>query len=62
MDILSNEWSSCMTISILLQSLISLLYTCNPNDALVPSIAQQFKKDPLEFQKMARIWTKRYAS
>lgn len=61
MDPITNGWNSCMTISTILQSLISLLYACNPKDALVPSIADQFLKNPEEYDKMARIWTQRYA-
>lgn len=61
MDTIINDWNSCMTISTILQSLISLLYACNPNDSLVPSIANQFLKNPEEFKKMARLWTQRYA-
>uniref|UniRef100_A0A915ENF3 E2 ubiquitin-conjugating enzyme n=1 Tax=Ditylenchus dipsaci TaxID=166011 RepID=A0A915ENF3_9BILA len=61
MDPISSGWKSTMTISTILQSLISLLYACNPKDALVPSIAEQYLKQPEEYDKMARIWTKRYA-
>uniref|UniRef100_A0A914DW63 UBC core domain-containing protein n=1 Tax=Acrobeloides nanus TaxID=290746 RepID=A0A914DW63_9BILA len=62
MDRLTTGWTSCMSISTVLQSLISLLYDW-PNciDALVPSIAEQIRENPEEFKRMARIWTHRYA-
>jgi ubiquitin-protein ligase len=61
MDRTSSSWKSTMTISTVLESLISLLYACNPEDALVTSIAEQYMKEPAEYEKMARIWTERYA-
>lgn len=61
MDKISSHWNSTMTISTVLQSIVSLLYSCNPLDALVTSIAEQYVKEPAEYEKMARIWTQRYA-
>ncbi|KAI1722166.1 ubiquitin-conjugating enzyme domain-containing protein [Ditylenchus destructor] len=61
MDAISSGWSSTKDISSVLQALISLLYACNPRDALVPCIAEQYLKNPEEYDKMARIWTQRYA-
>ncbi|KAH7728725.1 ubiquitin-conjugating enzyme E2 E2 [Aphelenchoides avenae] len=60
-DRISSGWNSAMTISTVLQSIVSLLYSCNPRDALVSSIAEQYVKEPEEYEKMARIWTQRYA-
>uniref|UniRef100_A0A0N5AY88 E2 ubiquitin-conjugating enzyme n=1 Tax=Syphacia muris TaxID=451379 RepID=A0A0N5AY88_9BILA len=60
-DILRNGWSSSMTISTVLQSIVSLMYVCNPADPLVSGIAEQYISNREEFERTARIWTERYA-
>ncbi|CAI4225359.1 unnamed protein product [Auanema sp. JU1783] len=61
-DLLRDKWKSTMTVATVLQSILSLLYQCNPDDALVTSIGCQYKEDREQFEKTARIWTTRYAS
>uniref|UniRef100_A0A914LUB3 UBC core domain-containing protein n=1 Tax=Meloidogyne incognita TaxID=6306 RepID=A0A914LUB3_MELIC len=45
-----------------LKMLISLFYSCDTHNPLIPYIAKQYLTQFEEFEKMARIWTKRYAS
>jgi ubiquitin-conjugating enzyme E2 D/E len=44
-----------------LLSISSLLTDPNPDDPLVPDIARLYKRDKPEFDKVAKIWTKKYA-
>jgi len=34
----------------------------NPDDPLVVAIADMYRKNPKEFDKIARYWTRKYAS
>ncbi|EDW78541.2 uncharacterized protein Dwil_GK16491 [Drosophila willistoni] len=60
-DVLNERWSPVMTISMLLLSLWVLIGECNPNDPLVTCIADQYKSNRKEHDKIARAWTLRYA-
>ncbi|MFH4977165.1 hypothetical protein AB6A40_003874 [Gnathostoma spinigerum] len=60
-DVLRDRWNCCMTISTVLQSIVSLMYHCNPADPLVGAIAEQYLRSREEFERTARIWTQRYA-
>jgi len=62
LDILKDNWSPALTISKVLLSICSLLSDCNPHDPLVGSIAQQFLTDQGTHDKIAKEWTKRYAT
>ncbi|XP_030381677.1 ubiquitin-conjugating enzyme E2 E3 [Scaptodrosophila lebanonensis] len=61
LDVLNERWSPVMTISKVLLSIWVLMGECNPDDPLVIGIADQYKCNRKEHDKMARYWTKRYA-
>ncbi|XP_052826129.1 ubiquitin-conjugating enzyme E2 E1 isoform X1 [Octopus bimaculoides] len=62
LDILKDNWSPALTISKVLLSICSLLTDCNPQDPLVGSIATQYLQNKLEHDRVARLWTKRFAT
>jgi len=61
LDILKDKWSPALSISKLLLSIESLLTDPNPNDPLVPDIANQYKKDIAAYNETATLWTETYA-
>lgn len=61
LDILKDQWSPALTVSKVLLSISSLLTDANPDDPLVPEIAQLFKTNRSKFDATAREWTKKYA-
>lgn len=62
LDILKTNWSPALNISNILLSLCSLLSDPNPDDPLVPEIAEVYKSNRDKFNANAREWTIRYAS
>ena len=61
LDILKDQWSPALTISKVLLSISSLLCDANPDDPLVPEIANLLKSDRAKHDNTAREWTTRYA-
>ena len=62
LDILKDRWAPALTISKVLLSICSLLTDPNPDDPLVVAIATMYRNNPKEFDKIARYWTRKYAS
>lgn len=61
LDILKQNWSPALTISKVLLSVLSMLTDPNPNDPLMPDIAQQYTNDRGTYEMTAREWTQLYA-
>jgi ubiquitin-conjugating enzyme E2 D/E len=61
LDILQDNWSPALRISKVLLSVTSLLTDCNPADPLVGSIARQYCTQREEHDRIARLWTQRFA-
>jgi ubiquitin-conjugating enzyme E2 D/E len=61
LDILKDQWSPALNITKVLLSICSLLDEPNPDDPLMPEIAQLFKSNKAEFTRIAREHTLKYA-
>ena len=62
LDILKNNWNASLTISKILLSICSLLSDPNPEDPLVPEIANLLKTNPGEYYNTAKTWTNIFAT
>jgi len=61
LDILKDKWSPALTISKILLSICSLMDDPNPNDPLVPEIANLYKKNKESHDIKAKNYTAKYA-
>ena len=61
LDILGDYWRPALTIEKILLSISSLLMHPNPDDPLVPDIANLYQNDYAQFLATAREWTRNYA-
>lgn len=61
LDILKDQWSPALNITKVLLSICSLLDEPNPDDPLMPEIAQLFKSNKAEFNRLAREYTIKHA-
>ncbi|KAH8420078.1 hypothetical protein KR009_005645, partial [Drosophila setifemur] len=61
LDVLGERWSPVMNVSQVLLSIYVLMGECNPDDPLVMCIADQYKSNRTEHDRVARQWTQRYA-
>ena len=61
LDILKGQWTPALTLDKLLLSICSLLTDPNPDDPLVPEIANIYKTNRKEFNMRAKEWTQKYA-
>jgi ubiquitin-conjugating enzyme E2 D/E len=61
LDILKDNWSPALNISKVLLSICSLLSDPNPDDPLVPDIANIYKMNKSQYEANAREYTLKYA-
>lgn len=62
LDILKTNWSPALNINKVLLSILSLLCDPNPDDPLVPDIANLYKTNRERFNLNATAYTVRYAA
>ena len=61
LDILKDQWSPALSITKVLLSICSLLSDPNPDDPLSHDIANIYKSNKEEFNRLAREYTVKYA-
>lgn len=62
LDILKDNWSPALTIRSVLLSICSLLTDPNPDDPLVPEIAELYVTNREQYEQEARNFTTMYAA
>lgn len=61
LDILKRQWSPVLTLEKVLYSLMALLSEPNPDDPLVPEIANLYVNDRATFLRTAKEWVDKFA-
>eukprot|EP01057_Protomagalhaensia_wolfi_P001509 Protomagalhaensia_wolfi_Nauph_80__1508@NODE_1916_length_1280_cov_406_534247_g1500_i0_p1_GENE_NODE_1916_length_1280_cov_406_534247_g1500_i0NODE_1916_length_1280_cov_406_534247_g1500_i0_p1_ORF_typecomplete_len199_score12_20UQ_con/PF00179_26/2_9e47ProkE2_B/PF14461_6/9_4e09ProkE2_B/PF14461_6/1_2e03RWD/PF05773_22/0_0055_NODE_1916_length_1280_cov_406_534247_g1500_i06251221 len=61
LDILKSEWSPALTVRTALLSVESLLSDPYPDDPQDAEVAEMYKRDINEFNRVASAWVKRHA-
>ena len=58
----SESWKPALKLNVVIAAIVQLLVNPIPDDPLDTSIAEQFKTNRAEFDKIAKEWVKKYAS
>ena len=61
LDIIKDQWTPALQLRTIGLSLMVLLSNANLNDPLDINVANQFKKDRANAEKIAKEWTEKYA-
>jgi ubiquitin-conjugating enzyme E2 D len=61
MKILKDEWAPSVKLANVLSNIVTMLLDPNPDDPLMPDIANTFKTNRAQFDATAREWTSKYA-
>jgi ubiquitin-conjugating enzyme E2 D/E len=61
-DILKDQWSSALRLNTVILSISSLLANPNPNDPLVPEIANEYSYNREKYNKNVIDYVKKYAT
>ena len=57
----ADEWKPPNKVVSVLRLIQTLLIEPNPDDAIEPSIANEYRENRKQFEKNAQDWVKRYA-
>ena len=58
----SDGWKPAIKMKVVIGAIVQLLVTPMPDDPLDTNIAEQYKQNRPEFEKVAKEWVKKYAS
>ena len=62
LSILGDKWSAASSIRSILLAVYTLFIQPNPDDPLVAEIANMYKTNKEEFERLAKEWTIKYAT